>query len=223
MLKFFVIIYKVIKGFFVFILETIKAIFLTGFLTLLPITLTVALFAFSWRVIQGWLEPLNRIRPAIFEQIPHAELILVLLFIFITGTILKLFVMRSAINILESILEKIPLVRSVYGGIKRIVNAFGTQDKESFRQVVLVEYPRNGVYCIGFLTSEFPQELSPDTKQEFSHVYIPTTPNPTTGYLAIIPAEQITKISLSRQEAMALIISGGIIKPTRFKRKRKSK
>ena len=210
-----------IKKFFSVILDTIKTIFLNGFLSILPITLTFALFAFSWNIIRNWIEPLNKIKPEFLEQIPHSEVIIVLLFIFTIGTILKLFVMRSLINLFESILVRIPLVRNVYGGIKQLVSAFGTQDKDSFKQVVLVEFPRKGIYSIGFMTSHFPEELSPNNSKDFYNVYIPTTPNPTTGYLSIFPGNEITKINLTRQEAMALIISGGIIKPDRLNTKNK--
>ena len=213
----FKIFYHGIKKFIFFILETIKTIFINGFLTLLPITLTVAIFSFTWKIISNWIEPLEKIRPAFLDKIPYSEMILVLLIIFITGTILKLFVLRSVIHYFESVLEKIPLVRNVYSGIKQLVIAFGAQDKASFKEVVIVEFPRKGIYSIGFLTSKLPQELSPNKEVDFCNVYVPTTPNPTTGYLIIVPCDNIQKINLTRQEAMALIISGGIIKPDRLK------
>ena len=220
MISFSKTIFKYIKKIFDFILDTIKTIFITGLVTLLPITLTVGLFAFSWNMLKGWLEPLEKIQPEILKHVPHSGIILAILFIFITGTILKLFVLHSIIHFFESILERIPLVRSVYSGIKRIIQAFSVHDKESFKQVVLVEFPRKGIYSIGFLTSKFPKELSPDKEEDFCHVYIPTTPNPTTGYLIIIPSQSIKKINLTRQEAMALIISGGIIQPDRLAEKK---
>ena len=214
---------KSIFNFFVkllyIILGTIKKIFLNGLIALLPITLTFAIFSFSWRIVINWLEPIKNFKPEIIQQIPHSEVILIIAFIFAIGTLLKIFVLKSLINLFESILEKIPLVRNVYGGIKQLVNAFGIQDKDSFKQVVLVEFPRKGLYSIGFLSSNVQKELAPSQDEDFCHVYIPTTPNPTTGYLVIMSAKSVREINLTRQEAMALIISGGIIKPGRFSKK----
>ena len=212
-------IFSFLKSFLFLIFGTIKKIFLNGLIVLLPITLTFSLFAFSWRIMINWLEPIKQFKPELLKKIPHSEVILIVAFIFAIGTLLKIFVLKSLINLFESILEKIPLVRNVYGGIKQLVHAFGIKDKKSFKQVVLVEFPRKGVHSIGFLTSKVQSELAPNKDEKFCHVYIPTTPNPTTGYLVILPEQDVRKISLTRQEAMALIISGGIIKPDRFSKK----
>ena len=213
MISFSKTIFKYIKKIFDFILDTIKTIFITGLVTLLPITLTVGLFAFSWNMLKGWLEPLEKIQPEILKHVPHSGIILAILFIFITGTILKLFVLHSIIHFFESILERIPLVRSVYSGIKRIIQAFSVHDKESFKQVVLVEFPRKGIYSIGFLTSKFPKELSPDKEEDFCHVYIPTTPNPTSGFLLMIPKEELVYLDMTFEEASKFIVSAGTSNP----------
>ena len=210
-----------IKKCIIFIGNTIKSIFINGFLSILPLALTIALFSFTWKVLQNWVEPLHKIKPEFLESIPYAEVIIVLLFIFIIGTILKLFVLKSLINIFEALLDKIPLVRNVYRGFKQLIHAFSVQDKVSFQQVVLIEFPREGIYSIGFLTSQIPPELAPNQQEEFCHVYVPTAPNPTTGFLIIAPRASVKELNLTRQEAMALIISVGIIKPDRLLKKKK--
>lgn len=197
------------------IAQGLWSVFLNGLLTILPLTITIALFHLSFSLLERWLRPIAQLRPAFLDCIPHAELILVVLLLFIIGAFVKVVILRSFVHALEGFIKKIPLIRPIYAGIQQLVHAFGSQDATSFKQVVLVEFPRNGVYSIGFLTSELPQALQP-TSIPLLHVFIPTTPNPTTGYLILVPKDQITKIDLTRQEAMALIISGGIILPEKF-------
>lgn len=191
------------------------SIFLNGFLTLLPITLTIALFRFSIRLIKGWLEPLNSLLEAtIFAQIPHSEIIVVVVFIMLVGILMRNFILRSLINTLEAIVSRIPLVRPVYTGFKQLVQALGAQNGAPFKKVVLVEFPRAGVYSIGFLTSDFPAQFAPSSEQ-LCNVFIPTTPNPTAGFLIAVPYHTIKVIDMTRQEAMTMIMSGGIILPSR--------
>jgi uncharacterized membrane protein len=201
------------------ICATITSLFLNGLFTILPLTLTIAIFSFSLRLLKDWLAPIARHLPTCLLQIPHSEIILGILFILLVGTILKFFILRSLIHWFESLIFKLPLIRPVYSGIKQLVHAFSPQDTMSFKKVVLIEFPRKGVYSIGFVTSEVPQQLSPSTTQGFICVFVPTTPNPTTGFFMFVPTTDITVIDLTRQEAMALIISGGIIQPERFAEK----
>ncbi len=199
------------------LIHQIWSIFLNGLLTLLPFTLTIALFTFSYRLLKGWLEPIKQLEPAYLQTIPNAEFILVIAIIFLTGLIIKLFLLEPLIHFIESIFFKIPLMRPIYGGIKQLVQAFTVQDKVTFKKVVFVQFPRHGIYSIGFLTSEVPTEVSPDSRVKYFNVFIPTTPNPTSGFLIQAPEPEIMILNLSRQEAMSIIISGGIIQPDRFK------
>ncbi len=190
-------------------------LFLSGLITILPLTLTAMFFSASLKLLKGWLEPIYTMMPPTLQAIPYAEIILVIIGIFLIGTILNLFLIRSLILSVESLLYKLPLIRPVYSGIRQLVRAFSFQDKISFKQVVMVEFPRKGIYSIGFLTSAVPDELHKDPQQLYN-VFMPTTPNPTSGYFIMVPESEIVKIDLTRQEAMALIISGGIIQPERF-------
>lgn len=198
------------------ILGTIRSTFFNGFFTLLPITLTMFLFSFSFRLIKSWLEPLHAMQPEILRQIPHSEIVLVFVVIFIVGIILKLFIMQTLISFFESIFERLPLISTVYTGIKQLVHAFSSHDKLSFKKVVLLEFPRKDMYSLGFLTSELPKALTPKQQERVYSIFVPTTPNPTTGYFVVAPEKDFTVVDLTTQEAMALIISGGIIQPTRY-------
>lgn len=198
------------------IFDYLKITFLEGLLTILPITLTLALFAFFFRLLKGWFAPIYFLEPAYLQRIPHSEIFLVILLILVIGAIFRTFFIRSFLHLVETIFFKIPLMNPVYSGIKQLVQAFTVPEKLTFKQVVLVEFPRQGVFSIGFLTSQVPPEIAPAKHKKYYNVYIPTTPNPTTGYLVVVSEGDYQVVDMTRQEAMSLIISGGIIQPERF-------
>jgi uncharacterized membrane protein len=197
-------------------LRRVWSLFLSGLLAILPITLTIAIFNITFKLVKGWLYPLQKFNIPIISSIPHYEIILVILFILGIGAILQIFILRSLINYVEALIMRVPLVRPIYGGIKQLVDAFSSQDKVTFKQVVMLEFPIEGVYSVGFLTGEMPHALTPHTTIKYFNVFVPTTPNPTTGFFVLVPENKIHITQLNRQEAMALIISGGIICPDRF-------
>lgn len=194
----------------------LKLFFLDGVLTILPITLTIALFLWFFKLIKTWLAPIYYIEPTFFKQIPHSEIFFVLILILLVGAIFRTYLIRTFLHLLEAIINKIPLINPVYSGIKQLVQAFATPEKLTFKKVVLTEFPRPGIYSIGFLTNEVPASITPDPLIKYHMIFIPTTPNPTTGFLIIVPENEIKVIDISRQEAMSFIISGGIIQPERF-------
>ncbi len=199
------------------IFKSIWSLFLSGLITLLPITITFVIFNLTFTILRGWLEPIQQLRPAFFKAIPFSEFIIVIAAIFLVGILLKSFVFKPILHSIEGLISRIPLVRPVYVGVKQLVHAFSPQDKQSFKKVVLVEFPRTGVYSVGFVTSEIAPEFSPQTSNRYVSVFIPTTPNPTSGFLILLPETQVVTVNLSHQEAMAVIISGGIIQPNRLK------
>jgi len=204
-----------IRSFLHKLFHWIWSVFLNGLITILPLTLTIALFNVSFKLLKGWLKPVARLKPHFLDFVPHAEILIVLLFVLLVGTLLNLFLARSIVHAFEDIIARTPLIRPLYAGIKQLVQAFSMQDKDSFKSVVMVEFPRKGMYSIGFLTGELPQTLQPSDTMHVN-VFVPTTPNPTTGFLIIVPQDEVKIIDISRQEAMALIISGGIIKPEKI-------
>jgi uncharacterized membrane protein len=191
-------------------------LFLNGLFTILPLTLTIAVFKFSFSMLVSWLEPIKHLEPEIIRGFPYAEVIIVLLFILLLGVLLRTLILGPVIHYFEALILKIPLIKPVYSGIKQIISAYSITDKTTFKQIVMIEFPRTGMYSIGFVTSELPAELSPDQTKKYFNVFVPTTPNPTTGFLLILTQDQIINVDINRQEAMAMIISGGIIQPDRF-------
>ncbi len=199
--------------------------FINGLLALLPFTLTIGLFMLSARLIINWLKPVQQFIEHPIEfivTIPYKaianQFFLLLLGVVLFGFVIRTLLLRNLIHRLENLLFKIPLVRPVYSGIKQLVYAFSVQDKITFKKVVLVEFPRKGIYSLGFLTSELPHSIAPKNNEKFFNVFIPTTPNPTSGYFVILSENDFEAVDLTRQEAMAMIISGGIIQPERLMR-----
>lgn len=207
---------KKIKQISISLTKFIWSVFLNGLFAILPIILTFAIFAITLRLLQAWLRPMGKIQPAFLHCIPYSEIIVAIIIIFLIGTILKIFILRSLIHWIERQIAKIPLIRPVYVGIKQLVQAFSSQEHITFKKIVFIEFPRKGLYSVGFLTSELVPELSPDEQKKFFNVFVPTTPNPTSGHFVVVPEDQIVITRLTRQEAMAMIISGGIIQPDRF-------
>lgn len=198
----------------------IWSLFLGGLITLLPITLTIAVFHTSFKILAGWLAPVKAYVPEqISNLIPYSEIISIILLIFVFGIILRVFVLHTVVHAIEDIIVKIPLIRPIYSGIRQLIQAFSIQDKITFKQVVLVEFPRPGIHSVGFLTSELAPELTRSNLERCYGVFIPTTPNPTSGFFVIVPESQVFTVDLTRQEAMAMIISGGIIQPDRLNKK----
>jgi len=201
------------QNIFLSFVDAICSLFLTGLFSILPITLTIAVFTITFRVIVSWLEPLKRFGLPFLGKIPYSEVILAIAIIFIAGTLYNMFLLRPIIHAIENLFSRIPLIRPVYTGIKKLVEAFSFQDKVSFTKVVRIEFPRPGIYSIGFLANQVDETVAPDAKHKYFTIFIPTTPNPTSGFLIIVPEHEFTVIDISRQAAMAMIISGGIIQP----------
>ena len=193
--------------------HTIWTLFLSGLFGLLPMTLTIAIFTLTFRLVSSWLEPLKQLNLPLIATTPYSEFILAILIIFAAGMLYNMFILKPIVHAIENLLFRLPLIRPVYSGIKKLVEAFSLQDKASFSKVVLVEFPRTGIFSIGFLANELDSSLSPDKSQTYLNVFIPTTPNPTSGFLIILPKEQVFTLAITRQEAMTMIMSGGIIQP----------
>ncbi len=199
-----------IRSFF----EYLKNLFMNGLLTLLPLTITVGFFRFVFRLVRSWLAPLRAMQPQMLQDIPFSEFLMVLGFIIVVGLITRFFLINRIWAFFASLLGKIPLLRPVYFGIKQLITAFSPQE-EGFQKIALIEFPKKGVYSIGFLTCPVPSELAPSEESYYS-AFIPATPNPTTGWYIFVKADECTILDITKQEAMTLIISGGIVQPERF-------
>lgn len=194
---------------------TVKKYMLTGLLVLIPLFLTgwVLLSLMRWTDRALRLIP-NAYRPETLLgfNIPGLGLILTLAIIFVIGALVANVAGRKFLSLGEGILEKIPLLRWFYFSSKQILEAIFISGQDSFRRAVLLEYPRKGIYSIGFITGESIGQLE-DSVPDSVTIFVPTTPNPTSGYLIIAPEEQTIPLAWSVDEAFRVIVSAGVIMP----------
>ena len=118
----------------------------------------------------------------------------------------------------ERVLDKMPVVRTIYGAIKQIMETVMSTNSESFREVVLVEYPRKGIWVIGFVTGETKGEVQSLNQNQLINIFIPTTPNPTSGFLLFLPKQDLVYMDMKVEDAVKMVISGGIVTPSQNKK-----
>ena len=196
----------------------LKRYFLTGLLALIPISLCVYVLKIAITAADRFLHFLPpRYNPDTYIpfHIPGLGVILTLIFIFIVGLITANFVGKKLLRGIELLFARIPLVRTVYTGAKEIVQTFVLDRPSQFRQVVLIQYPRKGVYCIGFVTGSPKGELAEKLAGDFLNIFIPTTPNPTSGFYVLVSREEVIPLSITIEDAFKLIMSGGMSMPAR--------
>jgi uncharacterized membrane protein len=140
-------------------------------------------------------------------------LLLTLALICLVGIAARHYVGRKLIEFGENILLRVPLLNKIYLTLKQINEAFATSKKSAFKTVVLVQFPRQGMYSIGFITSEQHEEVQAKTKERVVCVFVPTTPNPTTGFLILVPEHDVVKLEMSVADAIKFIISLGTVSP----------
>ncbi len=140
-------------------------------------------------------------------------LLVAILFISLLGRFARHYVGKKLIQLVDIIMLRVPLLNKIYGTIKQVNEAFSSNKRSSFKQVVLVEFPRPGQYSVGFVTGEQNQEVQAKTKEHVVSVFIPTTPNPTTGFLILVPHQALTLLEMSVAEGIKFIISLGSVAP----------
>lgn len=146
------------------------------------------------------------------DRIPGIGFILILLILIIVGYFTKSLAGKEAMRLTERTFKKIPLARSIYSTVQQIITAL-IQDRTTFKKVVLVEYPRKGVFTMGFLTGESQGEVQEKTNKECVNVFLPTTPNPTSGWLVLVPKEDVILLDMPIEQGLKFIISGGVVAP----------
>ncbi|MDR1891083.1 MAG: DUF502 domain-containing protein [Puniceicoccales bacterium] len=138
---------------------------------------------------------------------------LVIVIIVFVGFLSKLFLGKLIIGLTEKFINHVPFVNTIYKTVKQVISTFGASRDAAFSKTVLIEYPREGSYAIGFLSSKFKGEVSDKIGEPVVNVFVPTTPNPTSGFLLIIPQKSVIELEMSVADGMKFIISGGIVVP----------
>jgi uncharacterized membrane protein len=200
----------------------VRAAFLRGVAVIIPLALTIWFFRALLNAVDGIFSPL--LEEWLGRHIPGLGFLSMLVIILLVGLFTRNLVGRLLFGWFESLLRTIPFVRSVYSAVKDLVNAFALDGKgKTFRQVVMIEYPRKGLYTIGFVTNEMPY-LGPDLeKATFLNVYIPNPPNPTSGMLVLVPPGEAVPLALTVEQGLKLVLSGGIVIPEILTGKRSTK
>jgi uncharacterized membrane protein len=193
-------------------LSHVRTTFLRGIGVIIPLGLTYWFFQALLNAVDGILSPV--IVTWIGWRFPGLGFLSMLVLIMLVGLLTRNWVGRMAFSWFENLLRSIPFVRGVYGAIKDLVGAFSIGSKsKTFRQVVMVEYPRQGLYCIGFMTNEMHFAAADGKRMEFMNVYVPNPPNPTSGYLVVVPRGTAIPLDLTIEEGLKLVLSGGIVTP----------
>ncbi len=190
-----------------------KRYFVTGLLIWLPLIATVWVLAMLARTLDS-LVPAFLSPEALFGvTIPGFELLVVLGVILLTGFFGANFIGRAILSRWESLLGRIPLVRSIYNSVKQVSDTVFAPDAQAFREAVLVQYPRRGAWTIAFLTGRPCFEIDALLGDDFVSVYVPTTPNPTSGFFLMMPRADVQMLGMSVEAALKYIISMGVVAP----------
>ena len=192
-----------------------KRQFITGLLLWLPIWAVFIVIRFIFDIFDGFVVMLpNRFQPESWLgfSFPGLGLIVVLLIVWLTGALTANAIGKWVVGLWEKMLNKIPLVRTIYSAVQQLLSAFIKPKGDSFRQVVLVEYPRRDSWSMGFLTGPATQANETDDDNKVS-IFIPTTPNPTSGFLIFVPKDEVRVLKTSVEDAFRMIVSLGVVQP----------
>lgn len=190
----------------------IRTVFVRGSVVIIPLALTYWFFSAFLNAIDGILSPVYE--KILGRPVPGLGFISMVLLVLIVGFLSRNLVARVLFSWFEKLLGSVPFVRGVYSAIKDLIGAFTVGGKgKTFRQVVLVEYPRNGLYTIAFVTNEMQFSYADKRTIQFVNVYIPNPPNPTSGVLILVPTKDAVVLDLTIEQGLKLVLSGGIVTP----------
>lgn len=187
--------------------KKLRTQFLTGILVTVPFGATILILAWIFTTIDNILQPATRF--ILGYTIPGVGFGITIVLIYLAGVIAGNVAGKRLIHYGESLLGRVPVVRPLYTGIKQILEGFSAPDKTGFMQVVLIEFPRKGIWTIGFITKELPAQ-SGGTQL---NIFIPTSPNPTSGFLQIVREDEVIRVDIPVDEALRMVISAGKVSP----------
>ena len=194
------------------IFTKIRNYFITGVVVLIPIGITIYLTIFitsvSSKILPKEINP-NHYLP---YNIPGLEIIITLFLITFIGWLSLSFIGKRLLNLFNTVLKRIPILRTIYSAILQMMESF-TKTGNQKKNVVLVEYPRKGTWAVGFATKENSGEITNKLNKKLINVFVPTTPNPTSGFLLMFPKEEVVYLDLSFEEASKFIVSAGTSNP----------
>ena len=194
---------------------SLRRYLVAGVLVWLPILATLWVITFIVGLMDSillWLPEQYRPQQLVGFPLPGVGIVVALVVLLFTGLLVTNLIGRRLVQYWDGIIRRIPLVRSIHGGVKSFAESvFSTSN--SFRKVVMIQYPRTGVWSIGFITAEDVGELTDKTGVRHACVYIPTTPNPTSGFIVMVPATEVVELAMTVDSAMKMIITCGVVMP----------
>ena len=199
-------------------IASLRNAFFTGLLLLAPLVITIWAFRAIIEFVGGRFRPIyNYVLPESISGLTFlwdiVATLLVIVLITCFGYVSRLFLGRYLLGVLDRFLQGVPGLNAVYNTVKQVIDTFGSQNRHMFSKVVLVQFPRAGAYSIGFLTNKARGEPQEKTQEEVWTVFVPTTPNPTSGFLIMLPKRDIVELEMSVGDGMKMVISGGAVTP----------
>ena len=203
-------------GMFKWFKAQVRGYFLAGLLVVVPLGVTFFVITAILKLIDRLLIIIPpKFLPDTYLpfKIPGFGLVLAIVLIMVTGILVKNYIGRRVVDFGEYILSRIPLVRPVYVAVKQLIQAMFGDTPYAFKRAILVEYPRRGVWAIAFVTGKTYEEIVEKTNKKMINVFLPTTPNPTSGFYLVVPEEDTIPLEISVEDAFKLLISGGVVEP----------
>ncbi|MBF8279767.1 MAG: hypothetical protein HW385_1199 [candidate division NC10 bacterium] len=196
----------------------VRELFVVGLAVVLPLLVTYLLLRFLFEALDGLLDPI--IQGILGRRIPGLGFLATVAIIFLIGTLTTNIIGRKLVAMTEGLLLRIPLVKNVYGASKQLFDAITLPGRGAFRQVVMLEYPRSGLYALGFITATQAKGFQDLVGEQTVNVFIPTAPNPTSGFFLVVPERSVIPVPISVEEALKMIVSGGLIVPPALQARR---
>ncbi len=189
---------------------------IAGLLIWIPIMVTVWVIRFLSRILDQslvLLPPPWRPEALVGQYVPGVGIILSFILLLVTGVLVRNLFGGRIVAGFEDLVRRIPVIGAVYGGAKTFSETVLTDKGKSFKQVVMVEFPRKGIFSVGFITSEELEEVQAKTEQDVVCVFVPTTPNPTTGFIVLVPREEVVRLDMTVDEAVKMLLTLGVVVP----------
>ena len=191
--------------------------FITGIIVVAPVALTIYLVSLVVNLIDHKIVPLIPLRynPETYLPfaIPGIGVLIMVVSLTLIGWLTTGLIGRTIVRVGENLLDRMPIVRSIYSALKQIFETVFTQNSRAFRDVVLIPYPRPGCWALGFATGTTKGEVQEAIQDEVVNVFLPTTPNPTSGYLLFLPKKDVIFLDMTVEQGIKLVISGGVVTP----------
>lgn len=199
-------------------LTIIKRYFVSGVLVVVPIILTIVVIKFIFETVDGLLQPL--LQKLLGYSIPGLGIVVTFLLIILAGLLTRNFIGAEIHRLVEKLLTRLPIIRTIYSAAKQLLEAIALPSMSSFKEVVLIEYPRKDAYVICFISQKFKLEKDGQLR-DFMAIFVPSTPTPISGMVIIVPAEDVIYLDMTIEEAIKYLVSGGVVSPAVLRQKKR--